>query len=80
MHNEFTAIFEAVNLLLVFKIVTLIILFLYLIFSFLLLTQVKALNRLVTIRASQASRVLFIFALVYFMVTFSLFLVALVIL
>lgn len=78
-NNILTAITEF-NLLLIFKLVILLIFLIYLVFSFLLVTQVKALNRLIYIKANQASRIIFIFAIIYLIATLSLFLIALVIL
>lgn len=75
-----TDIIEMFNLIVALKIVILIILFLYLIFTFILLTQVKALNRLIYVHSGKASQILFSFSVIYFLAVLSLLFIAIVIL
>lgn len=80
MTDFFSTFFANFHIALVFKVVVLVILFLYIVYSFFLLTQVRALSQLVYIYAQQASRILLFASVVYFFLTLSLFLTALVIL
>lgn len=74
------SITEIVRLTLILKIVTLVALFVFLVFSFILTTQVKSLNRIVYIHANNASRITYTLTILYFLAVFSLFIIALVIL
>lgn len=67
------------NGILFFKIPILILLFVYLIFLFIIIQRINALNRTITIIAAYASRILQIFAIVQFFLALSLFLLAIVI-
>jgi hypothetical protein len=62
-----------------FKLPILVLLFLYIIFLFIVINRINALNRTVTIVAANASRILQVFAFIQFLLALSLFLLALVI-
>lgn len=74
------SITQIVQFSLILKILTLAVLFLFLIFSFILMTQVRALNQILYIRANNASRLTFVLTALYLLALFSLFIIALVIL
>ena len=67
------------SLMLAFKIPLLVLLFLYTVFSFIVLNRVKAFNRIVQIQSSNASTTIHLFAILYFLLPLSLFLICLVI-
>lgn len=67
------------NGILFFKIPILVLLFVYLIFLFIIIQRVNALNRTITIIAAYASRILQIIAITQFLLALSLFFLALVI-
>jgi hypothetical protein len=64
---------------LIIKIPLLILLFVYIIFTFIVIQRINAFNRTITIIAAYASRVLQIVAVIQFFLALSLFLLALVI-
>jgi hypothetical protein len=64
---------------LIFKIPILILLFVYVIFTFIVIQRINALNRTINIVASHASRLLQLFAIIQFFLSLSLFLLCLVI-
>jgi hypothetical protein len=64
---------------LVFKIPILILLFVYIIFTFIVIQRVNALNRTINVVAAHASRLLQVFAVIQFFLAISLFLLCLVI-
>jgi hypothetical protein len=64
---------------LIIKIPLLILLFVYIIFTFIVIQRINALNRTVTVVAANASRVIQLFAIFQFFLALSLFLLALVI-
>lgn len=64
---------------LIFKIPILILLIVYIIFLFIVIQRINALNRTITIVAAHASRLLQLFAIILFFLALSLFLLALVI-
>lgn len=68
------------SLAIVFKIAVLIVLILYSFYVFLLMSQVKSLSHIVNIHAKNASKVLYFFAVLYLILSISLFITALVIL
>lgn len=80
MHNSLVPLLQGFHLSFVFKTIILIILGLFMIFSFVLLTQIRSLNNIVKINAAHASRMIMIFAIVYFLLAIALFAFAVVIL
>ena len=80
MNDLLSTITQNIQLTLVFKIVILFVLFLYGIYTFILLSQVKELSKVVFIYAKHASQALLILGFLYFFLTISLFFIALVIL
>lgn len=71
-------IFQGTGIL-VFKIPVLILLFIYIIFTFIVIQRINALNRTVNVVAVHASQLLQVFAYVQFFLALSLFLLCLVI-
>ena len=71
-------IFQGTGIL-VFKIPVLILLFVFVIFTFIIIQRVNALNRTINIVATHASRLLQIFTIIQFFLAISLFLLCLVI-
>jgi len=65
---------------LVFKIPILILLFLYIIFTFIVIQRINALNRTITVVALHASRLLQIFAFIQFLLGILLFLFSFIVL
>lgn len=78
MPSDTLGLFSSAEIISVFKIVTLVILAIYIIFTFVILTQVRVMNRILT--EMFASTVLLFLALGNFIFAISLFLIALVIL
>ncbi len=64
---------------LIFKVPILVLLLLYTLFTFIVISRIRALNRTVSISASHASGTLQTFAFVQFLLALSLFLISLVI-
>ena len=64
---------------LIIKIPLLILLFVYIIFTFIVIQRINAFNRTINVVAAHASQVLQIFAIIQFLLALSLFLLALVI-
>ncbi len=80
MPNSFIPILQTIHVAFVFKVIILIILGLFLIFTFVLLTQIRSLNNIVRIHAANASRIVVGFAIIYFLLAIALFVSAIVIL
>ncbi|EKD65454.1 MAG: hypothetical protein ACD_50C00083G0013 [uncultured bacterium] len=78
MQPDLTNIFGSSEVALVFKIITLAFLFIYILFTFVILTQVRVMNRI--LKESFPSTVVFFLALGNLIAAISLFLIALVIL
>lgn len=71
--------FQTDGLLLVFKILILVLLFVYAIFAFIVYNRIRALNRSIYISSSNASATLRFMTLVFFFMAISLFILTLVI-
>jgi len=80
MNNALLPIIQSIHLAFIFKIVILIILGLFFVFTFVLMLQVRALSNVIKIYAYQASRLITLFAVIYFFLAIALFISALVIL
>ncbi len=80
MNSSLITLLQGFHLSFVFKIVTLTVLGLFLIFTFVLMTQIRSLNNIVKVYAHHASALVTFFALFYFLLTVALFIGALVIL
>jgi len=80
MPNTLLPLLQGIHLSFIFKIIVLIILGLFLIFTFVLLTQVRSLNNIVKIHAHHASRLIIFFEILYFLLAVALFASAIVIL
>jgi hypothetical protein len=80
--NDVLAIFQfaqTTGVLLLFKILLLVLLFVYAIFAFIVMNRIKALNRTVYITSSNASGTLQFLSLLFFFLTVSLFILTIVI-
>lgn len=67
------------GLLLLFKVLLLLVLFVYAIFAFIVISRVKTLNHTVSLAAARASSFIVFFASLFFILAVSLFLITLVI-
>jgi hypothetical protein len=76
--NLIDFLFQGAGVLL-FKIPILILLFVYIIFLFIVIQRINALNRTVTVVAANASKTIQLFAIIQFFLALSLFLLAIVI-
>jgi hypothetical protein len=79
MLPDITTLFQANNILLVFKVLLLVLLFVYILFTFVVSNRVRALNRTMHLSAAHASVLLQIATLLSFLVAVSLFIATLVI-
>lgn len=71
---------ESFHIGLIFKIIILIVIFLYVIYTFFLMSQIKALAGIFFVHAENASQIIFIVSIIHFLLSISLFFAALVIL
>lgn len=80
MNNTLITILQGLNVSFIFKIIILIILGLFIVFTFVLSLQIRSLNNIIRVYASHASKLIMSFAIFYFLLAIALFISALVIL